>query len=212
MELTQFVVSQLPPPPARILEVGCGRGELARRLADAGHDVTAIDPAAPEGAIFRPLKLEDMPEDEPPYDVVVAVRSLHHVSDLSLAFGRIAALLLPAGRLVLEEFGWDRLDVATAEWFHGQLRVLAAAGRAERAAPTLEACCRDWEEEHVGLYGYADLRAELDRRFEERLFEWRPYLHRLLDGIASEALEETLIETGAIQATGFRYVGVPLRD
>jgi hypothetical protein len=51
------------------------------------------------------------------------------------------------------------------------------------------------------------MRAALDARFDERLFAWRPYLHRLLDGAVSSALEEGLIDAAAIQATGFRYVG-----
>src|SRR5206468_8596581 len=53
VELTEWVLSQLPDPPTRLLEVGCGGGELARLLAAAGHEVVAIDPRAPEGRIFR---------------------------------------------------------------------------------------------------------------------------------------------------------------
>ena len=37
------------------------------------------------------------------------------------------------------------------------------------------------------------------------------YLHRLLGGVATEVLEQALIESGAIQALGFRYAGV-VRD
>ena len=35
-----------------------------------------------------------------------------------------------------------------------------------------------------------------------------PYLHRLLGGVATEVLEQALIDAGAIQALGFRYAGV----
>jgi SAM-dependent methyltransferase len=196
MAPSEWVPSQLPPPPARVLEVGCGRGELARLLDDAGYGVTAIDPAAPSGPLFRPLKLEDMDEDER-FDAIVAVRSLHHVADLELALDKAVALLEPGGCLVLDEFAWDRLDLATAQWFHQQ--------RGERG--TLEDCCREWEDEHVGLHGYEAMRAELDARFDERVFEWIPYLHRLLAGAVDEALERRLIEQCTIKATGFRYVG-----
>jgi SAM-dependent methyltransferase len=192
----EWVRSQLPPAPARVLEFGCGSGELARLLDDAGYDVTAIDPAAPSGPIFRPLKLEDMDEDER-FDAIVAARSLHHVGDLGVALDKAVALLDPGGCLVLDEFAWDRLDLATAQWFHQQ--------GGERG--TLEDCCREWEGEHVGLHGYEAMRAELDARFDERAFEWMPYLYRLLAGAVDEALERRLIEQGAISATGFRYVG-----
>jgi SAM-dependent methyltransferase len=207
VELIDFLRLQLPGPPARVLEVGCGRGELARVLADAGWDVLAIDPAAPEGPIFRRLKLEDV--DEPgAYDAVVAAFSLHHVTNLEAGLDRIRDLLRDGGVLVLDEFGWDRLDEATAEWFHGQQRALVAAGRLPEAPTTLEDCRREWDEEHVGLHGYEAMRGALDERFAERSFEWLPYLYRLLDGVAAEGLERTLIDAGAIQATGFRYVGV----
>ena len=206
--VTEFVVSHLPPLPARVLEVGCGAGELTRALHEAGYDATGIDPAAPHGAIFRKLKLEDLADDER-FDAVVAVRSLHHVTDLAGALDKIVQLLRPGGPLVLDEFAWDLLDEPTADWFYGQKRALAAAGRLETAPRTLDDCRREWEGDHVGLHGYTTMRRELDARFEERAFEWVPHLYRELGGIASEGLEGALIDAGAIAATGFRYVGVP---
>jgi SAM-dependent methyltransferase len=209
MELIDFVRSQLPAPPVRVLEVGCGEGALSRALVEAGYDVVAIDPVAPDGPPFRRLKLEELDLGEGPFDAVIASRSLHHVADLGVALDRVGALLAPEGRLVLEEFAWDRLDVATADWFYGQQRALVAAGRLADAPTSLDACCREWQEEHVGLHGYVDMRTELDARFEQRLFIWTAYLFRLLNGEVSAQLEELLIESGAIQATGFRYVGIP---
>lgn len=208
MEPIEFVRSQLPAAPARVLEVGCGEGALARALVEAGYDVVAIDPAAPPGLPFRRVKLEDLDVSEGPFDAVIAGRSLHHVADLGVALDRIGALLAPGGSFVLDEFAWDRLDLATADWYYGQHRALAAAGRLPAAPPSLDACCREWQEEHVGLHGYTDMRTELDARFEERLFAWTPYLHRLLAGEVSASLEEQLIASGAIRATGFRYVGI----
>jgi SAM-dependent methyltransferase len=196
MDVTDWVRLQLPPPPARVLEVGCGEGDLARALDAAGWEVTAIDPAAPKGEIFRPLKLEDLDASEK-FDAVIARLSLHHVVDLEVGLDKIVALLRPGGPLVLDEFAWDRLDLATAQWFHRQ--------RGEQES--LETCCRDWEDEHVGLHGYAAMRAALDARFDERYFAWLPYLHRYDEVGADEAEERALIEAGAIQALGFRYVG-----
>ncbi|HVM16767.1 MAG TPA: class I SAM-dependent methyltransferase [Gaiellaceae bacterium] len=204
MDFTEFVLSHLPVP-SRVLEVGCGRGHLTRALVDAGHDALGIDPAAPTEPPFRRIKLEDL-EQEESFDAVVASHVLHHVTDVDVALDRVAAHLRPGGLLLVDEQGWDLLDDATAEWYWAQRRVLAAA-RGEQAPPSVEALWEEWRAEHVGLHGYARLRDELDRRFREVHFSWEPLLHRHLHGFASEGLERSLIDAGAIQPLGFRYVG-----
>ena len=78
----EFVLGQIGDPPARVLEVGCGAGELAQALARAGHSVTAIDPRAPEGPSFRRVRIEEFSAPGP-FDYVVASQSLHHVDELS---------------------------------------------------------------------------------------------------------------------------------
>jgi SAM-dependent methyltransferase len=207
MRLADFVTEHLPPPPARVLEVGCGRGELTLALDAGGYDVTGIDPMAPMGPRFRRLLLEDLDADDGPFDAVVASRSLHHVGDLDLALDRVRELLAEGGVFVLDEFAWDRLDLRTADWFWRQRRTLAAAHGHDDPPATLDACCSEWSDEHVGLHGYAAMRAALDARFEERLFEWTPYLYRLLGSPVAAELEDGLIAAGAIQAIGFRWVG-----
>jgi SAM-dependent methyltransferase len=196
--LPDYVAAHLPAPPARVLEVGCGRGDLTRALAAGGWDVVGIDPAAPPGAIFRRLKLEDLDADDGPFDAVVASRSLHHVADLDVGLDRILDLLEPGGTLVLDEFAWDRLDQPSAQWYVERLADPPAS---------LDAFMGHWHHDHVGLHGYTAMRAALDARFEERHFEWTPYLYRLLERPAAVVDEDEAIRAGGIQATGFRYVG-----
>ena len=99
------------------------------------------------------------------------------------------------------------LDEATLDWLYSQRRTLAAAGDGE--APSLAGrAARRVEAEHVGLHGFESLRTAVDARFEEREFAWTPFLCRLLGGVATEVLEQALIDAGAIQALGFRYAGV----
>ena len=199
----EFVQEQLPAAPGRLLEVGCGRGELTTRLAVAGYDVLGIDPAAPLGDLFRRLKLEDL--DEPgPYDGVIAASSLHHIRDLEAALDKIVALLGPDGVLVVEEFVWDRLDQPTLEWLYEQRRAVAP----DDAPPSSEALREEWEGEHLGLHGEAALRAALTARFAEQAFVRMPYLYRLL-GTDIEVLEQALVAGGEIQALGFRFAGRP---
>jgi SAM-dependent methyltransferase len=201
MGLYAFVAEQLPAAPARVLEVGCGRGDLARAIAESGHEVVAIDPDAPPGHLFRATTLEEF--DAPgPFDAVVASLALHHVADLPGALDKIERLLRPAGRLIVNEHAVDRLDEPTARWY------LEKRAEIRPDAPrSLDQCLREWEDDHAELHGYAAMRGELDRRFTERFFAWMPYLYGELSGAVTEPEERALIDAGAIQATGFRYVG-----
>jgi len=202
-----FAGAQLPTPPARVLEVGCGQGELTTALAVAGYEVLGIDPLAPQGERFRRISLEDLDLEEGPFDAVVASHSLHHIRDLGHALDRIAALLRVGGVLVLDEQAWDLADEGTLDWFYNQRRTLAAAGEGEAPA-SLDALRDEWEAEHVGVHGFESLRIAVDARFEEREFVPTPFLCRLLGGVATEVLEQALIDAGAIQPLGFRFAGV----
>jgi SAM-dependent methyltransferase len=202
VDVLEFVTAQLPPAPARVLEVGCGSGRLARALDDLGYRVVAIDPAAPEGPIFQAVSLEEF-ADPGGFDAVVASRSLHHIPDLADALSKLHRLLVPDGRLIVVEHAFERLDEPTARWYLEKRRAR------QRGAPSsVDACMAEWEADHAGLHSYAAMRRELDRHFTERWFAWTPSLYlELGDGLEHE--ERRLIETGSIQATGFLYIGAP---
>jgi SAM-dependent methyltransferase len=189
-----FVLSQLTRTPSRVLEIGCGDGQAALALAASGHEVIAIDPVAPEGPIFERVTLEEFAPPGP-FDAVVASRSLHHVHDLALAADKIAQL---APLLIVDEFAWDRFDERTAAWYLTQL---------DGPVKSVQECLGEWNEEHEGLHGYETLRTEFDRRFGERFFAWRPYLHRYPEVRADQESEQALIDAGIVNALGFRYVG-----
>jgi 2-polyprenyl-3-methyl-5-hydroxy-6-metoxy-1,4-benzoquinol methylase len=110
-----FVLDQIGNPPARVLEVGCGKGDLAYALVGAGYSVTAIDPRAREVPIFRRVGIEEFSELGP-FDHVVAILSLHHVEEIGGALDKIVSLLRAGGTLVVVEFAWDLIHVATAEF------------------------------------------------------------------------------------------------
>jgi SAM-dependent methyltransferase len=165
-----------------VLEVGCGRGELALALDAAGYDVVAVDPDAPEGPIFRRTTIEQLGEPGP-FDGIVAAFSLHHVEDLDAVLDKLRSLL--DGVLIVDEFGWDLLDEPTA--WHYDLDM------------------DEWRGEHVDLHGFDRLREGLEARFDERHFAWGPYFSRHLDADPDE--EEQLIALGEIRPLGFRYVG-----
>ena len=183
-----------------MLEVGCGRrGGITPTLVAAGYDVLAIDPDAPTGKHYRPVMLEEL--DEQPFDAVVAERVFHHVHPLGPALDKVARM---APLFVLDEFAWERMDEPTRDWYEGQHRMLLAAGREPIGPPDLT----KWRAEHDDLHPSAALLRELRVRFDERFYEDRPYLYRWLAGPATESLEQTLLDAGAIQPIGFRWVGV----
>jgi len=203
-----FVIANLPPAPARVLEVGCGEGRLTRALIDLGYAAHGIDPRAPEGPAFDQIPLEKL-EVERPYDAAVAVVSLHHLHDLPLAVERLAGALAPGGLLVIDEFDRARLDPATTAWWWRQRQALAAVGLGHASEHP------NAEEHHAALLdGLAEIftwdtvRAALAARFDERSCERVGYLYRYQTHPALQPLEQAMIDAGAVAATGVHYLGV----
>lgn len=200
MDFTAFVLSHLPPPPGRVLEVGCGEeGGVAPALAAAGYQPLAIDPHAPAGRWYLRATLAEL-DDRGPFAAAVCGRVLHHVRPLAPALDKLARL---APVIVADEFSWDRIDAAAQEWYEAQHRLLSLAGRAPKGPPDLD----EWRRRHPDLHTLEELKPELDARYEERVFEPRPYLYRWLDGSEIEALEARRIAAGTLQPVGWRYVG-----
>ncbi|HET7571958.1 MAG TPA: methyltransferase domain-containing protein [Gaiellaceae bacterium] len=197
-----FVLYQLPPPPCRVLEVGCGsEGGLVPALAEAGYDVLGIDPKAPAGERFVQARFQESCKLQLGWDAVVAGRVLHHVRPLG---GSLDLLAAAAPLLLVDEFARDLVDEPATEWYEGQHRLLAAAG----AEPPGPARLDEWRGRHPDLHPHTLLLAELRARWEERALEWVPYLHRWLGGPASETLEQSLVDAGAIPAIGWRWAGL----
>jgi len=199
-------MSQLPTPPARILEVGCGNGRLARALNRAGYDVVAVDPQAPNGRIFRRCRVEDL-DEALRFDVAVAGLALHHVESLSVVLDKVSNLLRARGRIVVYEFAWDQFDGKTALSFWLRRAALSPKLRRHFGGRSPTVTLNKWRRTFHGLHRYHEMRRELDRHFTARFFAWTPYLHEYPGGVFSEPLERRLIEAGVIRPLGFRYVG-----
>lgn len=195
MTANAWVLEALRNSPRRVLEVGCGDGKLALAIAAGGHDIVAIDPEAPAGGIFRQVTLEEF-EASAPFDAAVASLSLHHVADLEAGVDKVAGLLVPEGRFVVNEFAWERLDGRAAGWVAERLGDVDAAA--------VEA---QWEREHRGLHTGGAVLAALERRFEGLRFEWVPYVAQMLRQPDREADEARAIAAGTLAPVGFRWLG-----
>lgn len=94
--------------PDRVLEVGCGWGELAEWIArETRAEVVATDLsprmvelARERGVDARIADVQDLPFADGEFDVAVAAWMLYHVPDLDLAVAELARVLRPGGRLV----------------------------------------------------------------------------------------------------------------
>jgi ubiquinone/menaquinone biosynthesis C-methylase UbiE len=189
-----YVRAALPPPPARVLEVGAGDGELAGVLVAAGYDVTAIDPAGEPPV--QPVALEDL--DAPPrsFDAAVAMVSLHHVMPLGASLRRLSEVLRRGARLVVDEFAVEHLDERASAWW------LRHAGEHDHDPAHHVAHMR----EH--LHSLAHIREQLAPWFD--LSEPIPgaYMYRWKIDPALRDEEETMIAAGAMPATGARFIAV----
>lgn len=94
--------------PACVLEVGCGWGELAERIArEVGCRVAALDlsPRMVELALERGVDarvgdVRELPFADAAFDAVVAAWMLYHVADVDRALAEITRVLRPGGSLV----------------------------------------------------------------------------------------------------------------
>jgi SAM-dependent methyltransferase len=109
-----FVLSQLPGPPCRVLDVGCGTGVFLEKAVAAGFDVTGLDASAEMVSIASKRvgteyvhvgRMQDINE-RCAYDGIVSLSwSFNYVSSFEEArevLGLFFEALRPGGRLILQ--------------------------------------------------------------------------------------------------------------
>lgn len=210
----------LPAPPARVLEVGCGRGALAAALAELGYEVTGVDRNAEMAAATRdrgvPVIQADVHSVTGEYDVVLFTRALHHAEDLDGLLAHAGTLLAPGGQVIVEEFAWERVDPTAADFVHDNRALLVAAGLLDADTPSgLDA----WVAAHDFLHRGSAMLAALGRAGSELTTVDTAIMWRLVDGrggvwtepatrvpAALDAIrraEERRIAAGTLPAVGF---------
>jgi SAM-dependent methyltransferase len=113
-------------PPGRLLDVGCGTGDLAAIFGRRGWNVAGIEPSSAAAEHARAIGVEavagtlaDAPWEEAEFDAILFNHSLEHIDDPAQAVTEAARLLRPGGLLAIAvpNFGsWHRRIFGSA-WF-----------------------------------------------------------------------------------------------
>jgi uncharacterized UPF0146 family protein len=196
-EVEDWVRANLPPPPARIVEVGAGEGELARSLRASGYDVTAIDPKS-ETSDVLPVALIDLPPPAYVYDAAVAVVSLHHVEPLEASIAKLAEVLADGAPLLVDEFDAAALDERAAAWWLAQRRA--------RGGDDLETPAELGPKMRTRVHSIELLVSVLSRWFDVGPLERGTYLYRWHLDESLRAEEEDLVARGELPRTGVRFI------
>ncbi len=114
-------------PAGRVVDVGCGRGDLAGLLVRRGWEVTGIDPSAgacraarARGVDARQGTLAAVELESSAYDAAIFRHSLEHTADLSGDLATVVRALTPGGLLLITvpNFAcWQRRRFA-GRWYH----------------------------------------------------------------------------------------------
>lgn len=215
----------------RVLEVGCGPGDLARILGADGFVVTALDlelgePEPAENVTW--VEADFLAHIDDPFDAVLFTRSLHHIPGLDRALEHAIRLLRPGALLLIDDFDHEAPDVDTARWYYEQVELLAATGLCPAGPiadgegpprPVADDPLVRWGAEHEHtppLHSGADMIAAVVDRFARVSTRRGPYLYRSIASLieSSErgaavtsqiyAAESRRLQEAALVAVGLR--------
>jgi SAM-dependent methyltransferase len=138
----EFMRSVLPLAGADVVELGCGKAEVARKLVERGlvnrvtamevdqvqHQLNCAGPVLP-GLEFRTGGADDIPLPDARYHIAVMLKSLHHVpvARMDHALAEIQRVLMPGGYLYVSEPVYAGPFNDIIRLFHDEGAVRAAA-------------------------------------------------------------------------------------
>ncbi|MFZ4537687.1 class I SAM-dependent methyltransferase [Propionivibrio sp.] len=138
----EMIVAELPLTDALVLELGCGKAEKTRAIAQSGKiaSILALEVDAIQHA--RNLQITDLPNvrfcqgaaeeipaDDTSFDIVMMFKSLHHVpiNKMDLALSEIQRVLKPGGLAWISEPVYAGEFNEILRLFHDEKQVREAA-------------------------------------------------------------------------------------
>jgi trans-aconitate methyltransferase len=196
----------------RILDLGCGDGQLTQRLAATGARMQGVD-ASPEmiaaargrGVTVDEASAESLPYGDAAFDAVFSNAVLHWVRGQDAMLAEVHRVLRPGGRFVAEMGGHGNvaailvaLRSVLARYGHGDLE------NEVNYYPTPEAYTR-----HLERAGFIVERMALIPRptplAEGGMAEWlRTFRRGVLDSLPEKLQETVVAETTALLAQALR--------
>jgi len=225
-----FIKRFLSSGRRRILEVGCGTGELAARLSKDGYSVVAIDSDGDSVAAARRLgvtaRIATWPDfANGQFDALLFTRSLHHIHPLPESIKRAGEILVKGGVIIVEDFAYESADEKTLRWFGSAIRLVEATSLLTESGEFLDKVSsktetlKAWRENHENeLHTAIEIDAQVEKVFGRVIRENAAYYFRYIanaltatgkrDAIlqAFAEQEETLAADGSIVALGRRFV------
>jgi ubiquinone/menaquinone biosynthesis C-methylase UbiE len=206
----EVIAAELRLENTRILELGCGKAEKTRSIAQSGKPAAIVALEVDELQHAKNLQIADLPtvsfrqgaaeaipEPDASFDIVMMFKSLHHVptARMDQALSEIRRVLKPGG------VAWISEPVYVGEFneilrlFHDEKEVRQAAFAAVRRAV---------EDGRFALVGqrFFSVPGHFDdfAQFEERVINVTHTEHRLAPGLykaVREKFESYLTENGA---------------
>ncbi len=141
-------------PGERILDLGCGDGQLTVRLAATGAEVTGVDlspqmvtAARARGVAAQVANAEALPFADATFDAVFSNAALHWMRDHEAMLAQVHRVLKPGGRFVAEMGGHGNIAAVRVAF----IAALARHGQSSREDgvnyyPTPEAYTRRLEQ------------------------------------------------------------------
>jgi trans-aconitate methyltransferase len=201
-----------PKPNERILDLGCGDGQLTQRIGATGAQVSGADlspemvaAARARGIAAKVADAEALPHPDGAFDAVFSNAALHWVRDHEAMLAQVHRVLKPGGRFVAEMGGHGNIAAIRVAF----IAALARHGLADREDgvnyyPTPEAYSR-----RLARHGFRVERIALIPRptplGEGGIDAWlRTFRKGVLDAVPADLHQIIIDETADLLSTALR--------